>query len=186
MNNNEIELARKKYNCLLLEYERLEKARNRIVELQQDPKVKEYLRLVDLVNLACRTFESKDSMTYEAFHKTAQFTKCSNNILVYLGSYKQDDSSVFGSLIDVECADYICYCDLETIEHFQIEPSRRFEFEKDKKIVYMKNQNASSYKEYLESFLKFRCNFFEKMLISSQEEVVEELLQNNKQLVKGK
>ena len=45
MNNQEIELARKKYNNLLLEKRKYEKMKQRILELKQNPSVEEYIQI---------------------------------------------------------------------------------------------------------------------------------------------
>lgn len=182
MNNNEIELARKKYNSLLVEKNRLELVKKRLLRLEKDPKVQEYISLVEFINSARWVLESEESMAFDSFHEIAKSTKNSNNVLVYLGSYKQDDDS----LTDIECADYLIYEDLEQFKSYNVEPHARLEFEKDHKVIYLENKNISCYKEYLIELYKLRSKIFKELLTRPQEEVVEEILQSNKQLVKGK
>jgi hypothetical protein len=49
MNNSDIDLIRKKYNSLILEKKRIQCVRDRILELENDPKVKEYLILIGAI-----------------------------------------------------------------------------------------------------------------------------------------
>lgn len=144
----------------------LKNIRQRILELQQDSNVKEYISLVN-------EFELKNREKLEIVISD----NGSNKILFEYGCYETSINGYFPCVRQI-------YRDLETGFYYYHIPfyryfrtdSIRFENPKEKEKLIAKDCEYD----------KLRDCFFEQLLYKTQEETVEELLKNNKQLVKGK
>ena len=84
MNNSDIDLIRKKYNSLILEKKRVQNVRDRILELESDPKVKEYLGLVGIVGNMSE--EQVEKYAFKSIDKVVCYTKDSNKLLYDYGT----------------------------------------------------------------------------------------------------
>jgi len=173
MNEREIELARKRYNSLLEERNALETKKSRILELENNPLVKEYLGLKEEVKNNKQKL-SDDSIVISAFSGIAAHTKDSNKLLINIG---EGNSNVF-------------YIDLETDEMYSVKLFEKKEFEKNNKIIYLNNKNDNWYLLNLNANLnkinRLRIKFFESVLEKTQDEAVDEILNKNNKNVKRK
>ncbi|MBQ9071600.1 MAG: hypothetical protein IJY25_00375 [Bacilli bacterium] len=174
MNNSDIDLIRKKYNSLILEKKRIENAKVRILELEKDPMVKEYLSLVKIVgNL---TEEKSEKQTFDIINKIVCYTKDSNKLLFDYGYI-----SVFTLDYDESTCIHV-YRDLETTEYY----IEMIENEIEPMPVEWRIGNSTIEYESRKKYNTLRNYFIEQIMNRPQEEVVEEFLHNNKQLVKLK
>ena len=143
----------------------LKKLKNKILELEQDPKVKEYFSLIQELEE-----KSKDDTPITISREN------SNNLLFDYGRL-----SIREYPEDYPTSDVWIYRDLESKEYFY--HTAFFSF----KNIY---RSCILDKEELEKkdceFEKMREYFFEQLLEKPQQQVVWEMIENNKQLVKGR
>lgn len=182
MNNTEIALARQKYNDLKLKQQEYKQMKQRILELEQNPIVQEYLNLVDLVKEQAenKRFEEHE-MISNAFEELALSTNDSNNILVYMGAYKY---TVLVPILvktknDYNDADYVLYRDLETCRFFKVNIHNKKMFEKESNVIFLDDTNFTSHLDYLNGFKKLTSMFFKELLVKPQEEVVKQFVKKN-------
>lgn len=182
MNNSDIDLIRKKYNSLNLEKKRMREVRNKILELEQDPKVKEYLKLLEIIENISE--ENCEKQFDESVSKIVSYTNDSNHFLFDYGNIsvltlKSEDE------IEYNYENSACmhvYRDLETTEYYiemrknEIEPMPPEWRIGHCTVEYVNRKKYNELRNY----------FIEQIINRPQEEVGEELLRNNKQLVKGK
>ena len=180
MDNTDIDLIRKKYYSLNLEKKRIQNIKDRILELESDPKVKEYLTLVGLM-------ENYDNIKLEEkFYDDADIiikeTEDSNKILFSYGYFPFH-------IRNIGCKKNLyVYRDLETTKLYYLTTTNKIE-QMPFYFAFLPNNNYSERKEFSQKdkeFVNLRRYFIEQIINRPQEEVVEELLKNNKQLVKGK
>lgn len=173
MNEKELELSREKYNFLLKEKEKLTNKKNRLLELENNPSVVEYLKLKEEIKKD-ENILNDDNIIMTAFSGVVPNTKNSNNILVNVGNLNS----------------YIIYIDLETDEMYSIKLSKKEEFEKNNKIIYLNdnnnNQNLFIVNSNLKKLKKMRIDFFRRLLEKSQDEVIDEIIGEKNQIVKQK
>lgn len=178
MNNDEIALARQKYNDLKLKQQEYKQMRQRILELEQNPIVQEYLNLVELVKEQSKNKRFEDhEMISNAFEELALNTNDSNNILVYMGAYKSN--VLVPKLVEIKNdynADYILYRDLETCRFFKVDIHNKKMFEKENNVIFLDDTNFSSHLDYFDGFGKLTSMFFKELLVKPQEEVVKQLV----------
>ena len=178
MDTKEIDAARKRYSEILKEKQQLENIKNRIIELEQDSNVREYINLVNLINKENRPF-NEESMAYEAFYDISKKTKYSNQIFVYMGAYQ---ISVYNmtQLVYEKDADYISYEDLETGLRCNIDPCEKSKFENNHKVIYLNksiiNPMTCSGDYYKEGITKLRGMFFKRLLNQTQDEIIKQLV----------
>lgn len=174
MNNNEIEIAKNNYNNLLLEKEKLKKLKQEILELEQTDVIKKYLNLVKMKKTDERRL-TDENMIYEAFSSVGHKTACSNEILIYMGAYKNNGKGL-PKLVYEKDADYICYEDLETRKIYRIEPCEKNGFENSHKIIYIDNNIEEYSDHYLVGIRKLRYEFYKNLITLGQEEAVKKLV----------
>lgn len=150
---------------IILKKQKLKRLRNRILELEEDSKVKEYIAAVNSLNV-----EEKDNDTIVIDRNQ------SNNLLFEYGR--------FFVKIDGFDMDVTLYRDLETTDYFYYTPYYVY-----KKIygIYIKRfSDEKRFESKNDEFNQLREYFFEQLLNKPQAEVVYEMLNDNKQLVKGR
>ena len=173
MNNSDIDLIRKKYSSLILEKKRIKNIRDKILKLESDPKVKEYITLTGVVGNITEEKNQKDVL--DSISKIVSYTKDSNKLLYDYGEVQIVTYEEFGS--DYESDFKHVYRDLETTEYY---------FEMIDTIEPMPPEWRVWFNTSDREYYSLRNYFIEQIINRPQEDVVEELLHNNKQLVKGK
>ena len=160
MTNEELQKVKEK----TLYKNQLKKIKKKILELEQDPKVKEYLKLTEDFNE-----KSKDdiSIIIDRDH--------SNIILFEYGRF-----SLKENLYDYYTSVYL-YRDLETKEFFWYTPY--YVYKKTFRSYILEDKELEKKDN---EFEKVREQFFEQLLDKPQQQVVCEIVKNNKQLVKGR
>lgn len=143
----------------------LENIKEQILELEQDPKVKEYLKLTEDFDK-----KSKDDILVIIDREH------SNNLLFEYGRF-----SIREYEDDYPTSDLWICRDLETKEYFY--HTAFFSFKRISRSCILDKEELE--KMDIE-FEKMREYFFEQLLNKPQEQVVWEMFENNKQLVKGR
>lgn len=177
MNEKEIKKVKEKYIDLC-------NKQKRILELQQNKLVKEYVELTNtygnLVN---------ENIVYKAFSEVAVNTTENNNIYVYNKSYRYYAGEGV-EIIDEKRPDYIRYENLETGKFLDIKSNNKENFEKNNIVIYLDQTVYSNEfcfdKEYAINVNQLRNKFFELLFIKPIDEAIEELLKQERQLVKKK
>lgn len=177
MTTDELELIRKKQSEVVSEIKRLKKSKEKILELQQDPKVKEYFKLMQFINNVDE--EKLIKNFYSGINKIACYTKESNNILYDYGNVIiiTYENNVIG---DYEESLMHVYRDLETMDYYCEMFDDRIDLMPPEWRLGSCSIGYFSGREYE----KLRKYLLEQIITRSQEEVVEELLKNNKKLIK--
>ena len=189
MNNNEIDAAKKEYSKLQALKEKYKDLKQRINYLENHNIVREYLQLVKQLNMMDENFNYDDeNLVSLAFEGIADKTENSNEIWVYMGSYKTDPIMYNTMLVDkFELSDYILEKNLETCEERKIyiseiikrciSKSQMVERPKSKphKRCRMKG-NFNSYNDYLKAFEKLRISFLKELINYPQEEVIKSMI----------
>ncbi len=160
MTNEELQIAKERS----LYKNQLKDLKDEILLLEQHPKVKEYFSLVK--ELEEKIKEDKPiTITRES----------SNNLLFGYGrfSIRESKCSYFSNV-------YI-YRDLETCEYFYYTAYYTY-----KKIFRTFILEKEELEKMDNEFERMREYFFEQLLNKPQEQVVYEILENNKRLVKGR
>lgn len=160
MTDNELQIVKERIS----HKNQLNELKKQILVLQQDPKVKEYFSLVQQLEEMSKTDKV---VTISREH--------SNNLLFKYGRFSiriYEDS--YPSIVCI-------YRDLETEEYFYY--TECYEF---KNIKRSSIQDRKELEKLDVEFEKMREFFFEQLLDKPQQEVVWEMFENNKQLVKGK
>jgi len=180
MNQKELELAKKRYNILLNEKKQLQQKKDKILELEKNPIIQEYLNLTSEIKSKEEKLD-ESCVILSAFSQSASRTKESNKLLVNIGGYCCDN--VLGiRKVTINKAKYIRYIDLETDEVYDIEPDKKDEFEQQNKIIYLNNGNRDLFS--LKMIKELRIEFFKELLIKEQDQVINEMLKKNKQMTK--
>lgn len=174
MNNDEIQLIKNKRNDFNYKIKQLEEYKKRILELEQDPVMKEYYNLKTFVeNNRAENFEKQMKKDID---KIVIYTNNSNKILYDYGlvsvityeGYSSDDTEY--SLEHV-------YRDLETTEYY---------FETFDEICLMPPEwRVCSFVSNAE-YDALRNYFIEQIQSKPQDDIICELLEKNKKLIKGK
>ena len=160
MTNKELQIVKER----TIYKNELKELKNQILELGQEPKVKEYLSLIQKLEEKTKN----DSPIIISGEQT-------NYLLFKYGLF-----SLKENIYDYYVPIYL-YRDLETQEFFWYTSYKEY-----KKVCrsYILEKDALEKKDC--EFEMLREKFFEQLLNKPQEEVVWEMLENNKQLVKGK
>lgn len=179
MTADELELIKVRQKEVVAKRKELEEVKQKILELEQDPKIKEYFNLMQFVKKVDE--EKLDKDFYDNISKIATYTKESNYLLYDYGNINVITYEIdFTDYYEDSCVHV--YRDLETTDYYceifdgRIEPMPP-EWRIGGCLV-----GYFSGKEYE----KLRKYLLEQIITRPQEEVIEELLKNNKQLVKGK
>lgn len=178
MKNDEIVLIRNKDIENNVKIRQLKNSKKRIIELQNDPKVKEYLELLDFINK--ETLESiKTRRDYE-IDRIVSSTEESNGLLFDYGYIdilidEDDDPNSY----DNEIILLHIYRDLETKEYYC---DRDGEIEKLPDSWYVIDSEKESINRKL--FIELRKNFIKQLLNANQECVINDLVKNEKVLKK--
>lgn len=157
------ELQKVKERCLYKK--ELENIREQILELEQDPKLKQYFSLVK--ELEKKTKDDKPIIISK---------ENSNNLL-----FEYDRLSIRENPEDYLTSYVWIYRDLETKEYFY-----RTAYYAYKKIYRSCILDKIELEQMDNQFDIMREYFFEQLLNKPQQQVVWEILENNKRLVKGR
>ena len=180
MKNDELILIRNRQNELDCKIKKLQDAKNKILQLEQDSKVKEYL---DLINFVSNNNEQKlQKQCSDNINKIVSYTRSSNKLLYDYGEilvrvYDGDDPYI----IDEEHSLLRVYRDLETTEYYFLNIDEIELMPPDWRVVYSKQEDENSQK-----YQVLREYFIKELQTKSQEEVIEEILNRDKKLIKGK
>ena len=179
MTDKELQEVRKRYNVLTLEKNRLELVKKKIKRLEQYPKVQEYLASMEFI----KNYNSANSEEkfYDDFSEIVKKTEESNKILFsygYCSMWIRNSEHITKLYI---------YRDLETEEYYYLTPTDNIEKLPFRySFIPMGDKEQQHYLQKNKEFANLRKCFLDEIINRTQEEVVEELLQNNKQLVKLK
>ena len=160
MTDRELQVVRERY----LEKNKLKELRKQILELEQDSKVKKYILLTEELNDNLRN-NTPIMIDREK----------SNNLLFEYGEFSLKKS------IDDYYTHVYLYRDLETMEYFYYTPY--YVYKKINRLDVLEEEKLE--KKDIE-FEKMREQFFEQLLNKPQQQVVWEMFEHNKQLVKGR
>lgn len=183
MNEEILKKIKIDYEKLKTKKEESIKIYNRITELENNEFVKEYLELISTFeerNLAKNINISNDDLIYKAFlmnkHKITQ----TNEIYMYLGTYKLDSQSdVEHGISDQKVArndpeaQYRMYIDIENEEYKQIPIKYCDEFEETHKIIYLNKYFTEKY------FYIIQKEFIENLINIGQEEACTKVLKKS-------
>ena len=161
MTDKELQVVKER----ILYKKELENIKNQILDLEQDPKIKEYFSLVK--QLEEKTKEDKPIIIGR---------ENSNNLL-----FEYNRLSIRENPEDYPTS-YVCiYRDLETKEYFY-----RTAYYAYKKIYRSCILDEKELEKIDIEFEKMREYFFEQVLEKPQQQVVWEMFENNKRIVKGR
>lgn len=181
MKNEELENLRKKYFNLVKLRNDVLKAREEIENLENNPLIKEYLRLVNFCkqneNISKKSDYELLNDFLDNFILFNNFTD-TNNIYMYMGSYETEEAALKASGIqrsDCSTANYRTYLSLESsigyCNDVVIVPANKVpDFEKNHEVIYI--GELYSPKKYLEHFKTIRKSFMKDCMLGleSQEE----------------
>lgn len=155
------------------ENEEINKRIKRIKELQKDPNIIEYLKLINLVDNDLKQIKISDKeiiLTYYHHYLNKIKKEDTNNIYVYLGTYKINEeidivhgSSDFRVNYDSPSADYRIYKNIEYPYGETVPINKCDEFEKNHVII--KPKTYFKEKEYYE----IQKDFFVHAIKTNQE-----------------
>lgn len=185
MNKEIIELIKKEYQKRIDDKKRLENMMIRKQELEQDLKVQEYLKLNQLIKESgCeQKIQEKDDKIIESiFYKYQNQIKETNNIYIYLGTFKLSDEYdiVHGPSdervnYDDSKAQYRIYINLENGMEKEIKIDKCEQFERENKIIFP-NTSISNRRFYYE----LQKEFINDIIIDGQDRAVERILKKVK------
>lgn len=177
MTEEEIKLAREKYSKLSRRKEELNNMKKRLLELEENPVVKEYLDLSNFINENEKSYKDLN-MIWDSFYQLSTRTKNSNNIFVYMGAYEYRLTSN-DKLVNISQADYVLYKDIETGDVFKVIPYKSKEFEKTHTVIHLPIEKDKELC-YKDEFIRLRRDFFRDLLEKPQDEVVNKLIKEKK------
>lgn len=167
MTNEEMEQARKNYNNILLEQKKLREVRNRMLELEKDPTVKEYCKLLNYVNTTSK-LDIKNIIN-NSFNGILPETENDNQIYVYMGTYIERGTNW----------EYSTYRNLETLNDQFIPSSSCSKYEEEGKrvVIYLNNEMfLDTYEMHEEAFYRLRNKYLLSLLTESQENALQEVI----------
>lgn len=173
MDYNDLNLIRNKQNQLKFNLKQLESVKQRILELKQDDKVREFYQLIKFIEE--NSVEEIEKKFNSEIDKILIYTKNSNKILYDYGFVSVITYENYGCEYESDLKHV--YRDLETTEYY---------FEMIDTIESMPPEWRVGYNTSDVEYERLRQYFIGQIQFRSQEDVIEELLCNNKQLVKGK
>lgn len=177
MTDKELQLIKSEYNKIMCEKNELEQLKKRVLELKEDPIVNEYIELINI--LMQKSNIDFNEKIYSSFSDILKDTKKSNNILFDYGVqkvYTGEDTCFLQPII----VNRHIYIDLETGEIYCKFHEKLYSIDPMWQICcYYDSETQERYKQ-------LRKYFFEQILVRDQENVIEEMLKNNKELIKGK
>ncbi len=161
--------------------EEINRKNRRIQELEQDAKVREYLRLREIKSMRIKEYLETDieSLVEKVYYR---YTRCinvtdTNNIYVYLGTYKSSyDTDIEHGSNDIRVdyndtsAEYRMFQDIELDSQIIIPISKCKDFESLHKIVYIKGYRLWA------RYYSIQKEFFTEAVKSSQEKACERIL----------
>lgn len=179
MTNDELILIRNKQSDLAYKISQLEEAKNKILELEQDPKMREYFSLISFVR------GNNEKQMYRRYEndvdKILSHTNLSNKLLYDYGeilvrTFEDDDPN-----IDDEYSMEQIYRDLETKKYYYENIDEIEVIPPQWTVVYSMQEEESDKKYYV-----LREYFIKELQTKSQEEVVEDVIKRDNNLVKRK
>ncbi len=174
MNTDDLKLIRNKHNELICKIEQLNKVKKRILELEQEPLMKEYYSLKKIVE--DNNEEALKKQTEKEIGKILIYTKDSNKILYDYGNISVKTYESYHKVED-EYSIMRVYRDLETTEYY---------FKINDEIQLMPSEWRVGYSVANCEYELLRKYFIEQIQYKSQDEIISELYQKNKGLIKGK
>jgi len=174
VNNDDLNLIRNKRSELILKKEQLEKTKKRIFELEQDPLMKEYYSLKKFVE--DNNEERLQKQTEKDIDKILIYTKNSNKILYNYGEVLVRTYEDYYT-DDFEDSPMHVYRDLETKEYY---------FVMIDELELMPLEWRVGYSLLDNEYEKLRKYFVEQIQFRTQEDVINEMLIQEKRLIKGK
>ena len=176
MTENEILKAKSSYQNIAKKLEDYKRMRNRLEELKSIEVVKEYIELEKIC------FKAQNNLPLEKialneFERQSITTCESNNILVYMGEY--DENERFLSYC-TGLGNLCKYRDLENFKEYRVPSEERSKFENTNKVVYLEK---IEYERFLDpqcavesSFRNLRNSFFNYLINEPQEVAVQKIL----------
>lgn len=144
---------------------------NRVLELKQDKRVKEYLYLLEKNN---DFYEYNDNDLVEFSFDNVISDEDSNSIYVYIDSFNVINGRRIKPLIR-EHADFHLYKDLETMKDRLVNGDELVTFRNNHKIITFKNKKHIP----IELFYRYRIMYLRQFLLDNDERLF-----NNKRLIK--
>lgn len=179
MTGEELQKIKEIYNRMLIEKKQLQDVKNRVEALEEHPLVKEYLKLVGILE---EKNETLDKQTYEDISNIVISTDESNKLLFSYGKVGNYADNDLASLTYVNT-----YRDLETKKFYYgnqfgeivILPSNH-------KFIYKNPEEAIQFAKNNEKYENIRKYFFEQLMNESQQDVVDDLVKSDKKITKLK
>ncbi len=181
MKESTLKEVREEYNRIKKERETLISYRNELIELANDENVKRFLELSKLVNQDY-IGPSEETMIKSAYNRVPEAfgsqNKNSNHIMVFMGSYIENDSNEeIGDSITYERdpdTSYKSFLDLETGEWMNIERDKCLEFETEHITLYLPISEYTE-EEYYKKYIELQKWFREQLIHHSQSYVIKKL-----------
>lgn len=170
MNNIEIEQARKKYNDLHEEIELVQWAKKKLIQLENDPIVKEYLELKEILNK--HIDKSVLQMASESFKDIATSTNDSKKIYIFMGFFDKDEEYT-NIKDDIQ---YALFMDLETLEGKKVSYNDYYTFKANNKVIYKDDEfKLNDINFYYNALYNTREQYLYNLIDLDQEEAIERL-----------
>ena len=179
MTDKELQLIKTKYNKITSEKNELEQKKKRVLELKNDPIVNEYIELMNIL-LKKDKIDFNEEM-YLSFSDILKETQKSNNVLFDYGVqkvYTGEDTCFLEPII----VNRHVYADLETGKMYWKLHNKIQSMDPKWEVCCYPGSEVCLFEK---NYKQLRKYFFEQILVRPQEEVIEEMLENNKVLVKG-
>ncbi len=183
MEDKNLKNIRKKYKEFLEIKETYQKLLQRKNELENDPKIQEYLNLIESIDsygdtyiLGCKVCSTTEKKLLERAFES-EVIENSNNIFVYCGTYKvSDEIDIVHGPSDIRVkrddpsAEYSTYRDIEKNSlnsSINVSIHCRDEFEKNNFILYPKGYTYENF------YFEVRRKFFETAIKKGQKKAIE-------------
>ena len=164
MNNEEIKEARKKYKVLEEKREKLIILKNKMVELQYDERVKEFVGICNKLNLLSSiSIPTDEELAHEAFNDIARSSAKPCNVYVYMGETKGNSTATYD--------ERQIYWNLDTTFY-------NYNYA-HKKEIFRKNNTILHYfgSDYENNYNRIRNQYFLNLLYCGQDEAIQKLIQ---------
>ena len=177
MNDNEVQLARKKYNQLIEKRnKKIREQETRMEEITNNSKVDEYIILSNEVSEEGKN-KSKNRVIEESFDEFAKNTKENANIYVFLGYYGTNSQDCLSPIAENNpYARYKYYANLETTSITVVDRKKCSEFENNNVVIFLdEEKNYHHIGFYREKYNELRNKYFEYLITNSQEESIKQI-----------
>jgi len=174
-----LQKIKKEYLDIKEEQKNLKKLYDRLLELENNELVKEYLFITEKLqesDLDKKLAANQNDIISKIYYKHLYNIKQTNGIYIYLGTYKNNHEIdiVHGSLDERvnknnKQANYILYQDIEKTEPIQIPIQEAKKFESENIIIFPDIYLSESY------YYEVQRNFFNNCVIYGQEEALKKV-----------